>query len=67
MLRKVAEIVRQNARELAAIDAIDCGNPFTANYLPRLVIGGLFCSPPFKTRKLSIRMFEGFVDVAERK
>ena len=30
MLRKVAEIVRQNARELAAIDAIDCGNPFTA-------------------------------------
>jgi len=37
MLRKVAEIVRQNARELAAIDAIDCGNPFTANYLPRLV------------------------------
>ena len=30
MLRKVAEVVRQNARELAAIDAIDCGNPFTA-------------------------------------
>jgi len=30
MLRKVAQIVRQNARELAAIDAIDCGNPFTA-------------------------------------
>jgi betaine-aldehyde dehydrogenase len=29
-LRQVAEIVRQNARELAAIDAIDCGNPFTA-------------------------------------
>jgi betaine-aldehyde dehydrogenase len=30
VLRKVAEVVRQNARELAAIDAIDCGNPFTA-------------------------------------
>ena len=30
ILRQVAEIVRKNARELAAIDAIDCGNPFTA-------------------------------------
>jgi betaine-aldehyde dehydrogenase len=30
ILRQVAEIARQNARELAAIDAIDCGNPFTA-------------------------------------
>jgi betaine-aldehyde dehydrogenase len=30
ILRKIAEIVRQNAHELAAIDAIDCGNPFTA-------------------------------------
>jgi betaine-aldehyde dehydrogenase len=30
ILRKVAEIVCQNARELAAIDAIHCGNPFTA-------------------------------------
>jgi betaine-aldehyde dehydrogenase len=30
ILRQIAEIVRRNARELAAIDAIDCGNPFTA-------------------------------------
>src|SRR5258708_1059929 len=30
VLRQIAEIVRRNARELAAIDAIDCGNPFTA-------------------------------------
>jgi len=30
ILRQVAEIVRKSARDLAAIDAIDCGNPFTA-------------------------------------
>jgi betaine-aldehyde dehydrogenase len=30
ILRRIAAIVRENARELAAIDAIDCGNPFTA-------------------------------------
>jgi acyl-CoA reductase-like NAD-dependent aldehyde dehydrogenase len=30
ILRQIAEIVRRNARELAAIDAIDCGNPFAA-------------------------------------
>jgi betaine-aldehyde dehydrogenase len=27
MLRRVAELLRQNARELALIDAADCGNP----------------------------------------
>jgi betaine-aldehyde dehydrogenase len=30
ILQQIAEIVRKNARELAAIDAIDCGNPITA-------------------------------------
>jgi betaine-aldehyde dehydrogenase len=29
-LREIARIVRENARELAGIDALDCGNPFTA-------------------------------------
>jgi betaine-aldehyde dehydrogenase len=29
MLRKIAEVLRANADELAMIDAADCGNPFT--------------------------------------
>jgi betaine-aldehyde dehydrogenase len=29
LLRRVAEVLRQNANELAMIDATDCGNPFT--------------------------------------
>jgi betaine-aldehyde dehydrogenase len=29
ILREIALLIRRNARELAAIDAIDCGNPFT--------------------------------------
>ena len=29
ILRRIAEILRQNANELAMIDAADCGNPFT--------------------------------------
>src|SRR5688572_4007905 len=29
MLKKVAEVLRQNAGELAMIDAADCGNPVT--------------------------------------
>jgi len=37
------------------------------NYLSRLVIGGLFLLTTIQTRKLSIRMVAGFVDVAERK
>ncbi|MCW4115745.1 aldehyde dehydrogenase family protein [Aurantimonas sp. MSK8Z-1] len=30
ILRRIAQIVRDNARELATIDAADCGNPMTA-------------------------------------
>lgn len=29
-LRQIATVIRDNAEELAMIDAIDCGNPFTA-------------------------------------
>jgi betaine-aldehyde dehydrogenase len=29
MLRRIAEVLRQNANELAMIDAADCGNPLT--------------------------------------
>lgn len=30
LLRRMAQIVRENARELAMLDALDCGNPVTA-------------------------------------
>lgn len=30
LLRRVAQIVRDNARELALLDALDCGNPAAA-------------------------------------
>jgi betaine-aldehyde dehydrogenase len=40
LLRRLAEILRQNARELAMIDAADCGNPVTEMIGDAMVAAG---------------------------